>query len=311
MKYLIVGAGAMGCVLAAHMTRAGLDVTVIARGEALHQIRADGLKIWTPDLGDIVVKLKVAAESEYVDRPDVVILSIKAYAFDTIVPLLNRICDEHTIVLPLLNALCIGDTIASQLTAKPTVLEGVAYVACERVEPNKVRQKLDFFDIVFGMRVGHDAIPELELIKADLIASSAGAVIEANMLQAALRKFVRVSAGSAALIYYDCTVGGVVSDPERMKYFEALCQEIVDVAQAAGCPFPPEDDVMKWAVDSAKEVFPEYRTSMKYDYDAGRPLEWQTQFGDVLDLGRKFGLAMPAYQKIVDKCISERLGEAR
>lgn len=302
MKYLIIGAGAMGCVLAGHMTRSGKDVTIIGRGDNLEAIRSDGLKMYTPDLGDIVVPVKAVAEEEYNDTPDVVIIAVKAYALDTIIPLLDRICNAQSVVLPLLNALRIGDTIASKMTKEAQILEGVAYVACERLGPGNVRQKLDFFDIVFGMRRGHDPIALLEQIKTDLVESSASATIAPDMLQSALRKFVRVSAVSAVLVYYGGTVGDIVTNSERMDYLKALSQEIIDIAEAAGCPFPPEDDVMAWAIHSVENVFPTYRTSIKTDFDAGRPIESQTQFADVYELGRELGLAMPAYARITEKC---------
>ncbi|CAH0354238.1 2-dehydropantoate 2-reductase [Sphingobium sp. CECT 9361] len=302
MKYLIIGAGAMGCVLAGHMTRSGKDVTIIARGDNLNAIQDVGLKMYTPDLGDIVVPIKAVAEDEYNETPDVVIIAVKAYALDTIIPLLDRVCSPKTVVLPLLNALRIGDTIAAKMSKEAQILEGVAYVACERLGPGHVRQKLDFFDIVAGVRHGHDPIPELEQIKTDLVESSADAKIVPNMLQAALRKFVRVSAVSAVLVYYGGTVGDIVTHPERMGYLKALSQEIIDIANAAGCPFPPDDDVMAWAIHSVENVFPEYRTSIKTDFDAGRPIESQTQFADVYELGRELGLAMPAYARITEKC---------
>lgn len=302
MKYLFIGAGAMGCVLAGHMTRSGKDVTMIGRGENLRAIQADGLKMYTPSLGDIVVPIKIMTEDEYQDRPDVVIVCIKAYAFDTIKPLLNRICDESTIVLPLLNAIRFGDKIAAGLTAKPIVLEGVAYVACDRVAPGNVKQKLDFFDIVFGMRQGHEQIPELEQMQQDFVDSSASATISPNMLQSALRKFVRVSTISAVLVYYGGTCGDIASSPERLDFLGDLSREVVAIAEASGCPFAADDDLVGWARDSVLNVFPEYRTSLKTDYDAGRPIESQTQFMDVYELGRSLGLELPAYGEVVRKC---------
>ena len=71
---------------------------------------------------------------------------------------------------------------------------------------------------------------------------------------------------------------------------------------ASGCPFPADDYLVGWARDSVLQVFPEYRTSLKTDFDAGRPIESQTQFMDVYELGRSLGLEMPAYGKVVRKC---------
>lgn len=303
MKYLVIGAGAMGSVLAGHMTRTGRDVTVIGRGDNLRAIQDHGLKLDTPTIGNVIVPLKIMAEEDYDDRPDVIIISVKAYALDTIIPFLDRVCEDgKTVVLPLLNAIRMGDAIAGELTKKPQVLEGVAWVACERLGDGHVRQKLDFFDIFFGMRAGHAPIPELEIIKQDLIDSGANAAISPNMLQSTLRKFARVSTASAALVYYGGTVGDIAADPDKMAYLEALTRELIQIAEAAGCPFPEDDDVLEFTLHSARTVFPAYRTSLKWDVDAGRPAEFQTQFFDVYELGRSLGLEMAAYEKISRKC---------
>ena len=45
MKYLIIGAGGTGGSIAASMTEAGLDVSVIARGEHLNAIKKSGIPI--------------------------------------------------------------------------------------------------------------------------------------------------------------------------------------------------------------------------------------------------------------------------
>ncbi len=61
-------------------------------------------------------------------------------------------------------------------------------------------------------------------------------------------------------------------------------------------------DVLGFTLNSVRNVFPAYRTSLKWDVDAGRPAEFQTQFFDVYDLGRSLGLEMPAYGRICRKC---------
>ena len=63
---------------------------------------------------------------------------------------------------------------------------------------------------------------------------------------------MRVSAASAVLVYYDCTVGDIVAVPERTEMLEALCRELVAIAEASGCPFPPEDDAVADTLQTAR-----------------------------------------------------------
>lgn len=60
MRYLIIGAGGTGGFMAANMAEAGLDVAVIARGEHLQRIRAQGLGLETPERGEYTVWVKPA-----------------------------------------------------------------------------------------------------------------------------------------------------------------------------------------------------------------------------------------------------------
>ena len=45
MKFLVFGAGVLGCNLANNLFRAGKDVTLLARGAWVEEIRSNGLRI--------------------------------------------------------------------------------------------------------------------------------------------------------------------------------------------------------------------------------------------------------------------------
>lgn len=71
MKYLIIGAGGTGGVVGYYMTKAGKDVTLIARGAHLKQMQTNGLileKMWDQSTETITVK---ASDMEhYTEQPD-------------------------------------------------------------------------------------------------------------------------------------------------------------------------------------------------------------------------------------------------
>ncbi|MFJ6165152.1 ketopantoate reductase family protein [Micromonospora orduensis] len=62
MRYVIIGAGAVGGTIGARLAEAGRDVTLVARGAHLDAIRDRGLTLRQPD-GDVTVRL------DAVDRP--------------------------------------------------------------------------------------------------------------------------------------------------------------------------------------------------------------------------------------------------
>lgn len=78
MRYVIIGAGAVGGTIGGLLAEAGREVVLVARGAHLDALRADGLHLTTP-AGARVVRAATAAGPEDVDlRPgDVLVLAVK------------------------------------------------------------------------------------------------------------------------------------------------------------------------------------------------------------------------------------------
>lgn len=79
MRYVILGAGAVGGTVGGRLALAGRDVVTVARGAHLEAMRAGGLRLRLPD-GEHVLRLPVAAGPEEVSlRPgDVLVLAAKS-----------------------------------------------------------------------------------------------------------------------------------------------------------------------------------------------------------------------------------------
>ena len=81
MKYAIIGAGGTGGSLGFFLTKAGKDVTLIARGKHLEAIRKNGLgmeRLW--DHKREMIPVKACTVEEYSDTPDVILVCVKGYS---------------------------------------------------------------------------------------------------------------------------------------------------------------------------------------------------------------------------------------
>ncbi|NYI45033.1 2-dehydropantoate 2-reductase [Nocardioides aromaticivorans] len=299
MKYLIVGAGAMGSALSAFLAKAGKDVTLVARGDNLAAVRENGLRVRLPDGNSWVQPVPAVAESEYTDVPDVVVVCVKAYSLDSVVPLLDRISGPDTMILPIINGLNVGDRIEGAMRSSAQIAEGVAYVAVQLTGAGEVTQKLDLFRFVLGARNGHEAPSHVGMVASDLRDAGMTVEVSSNMLRDALRKFVRVSTLSAAEVLYDAHAGGVRENPESMAYLMELAGELLAIAEAAGIPL--DGDPAGELRTAVNEVHPEYTTSLMLDHENGRRAEFESQFFDVVELGRSLGLPMDAYARVSQK----------
>ena len=77
MRFVVLGAGAIGGAVGGGLFRAGHDVTLIARGAALPVLQSTGLTLQTPD-GDEVLRVPTVGSAQAVRDGDVVILAVKS-----------------------------------------------------------------------------------------------------------------------------------------------------------------------------------------------------------------------------------------
>jgi 2-dehydropantoate 2-reductase len=92
MKICVIGGGgAIGGYLAVMLSRAGNDVTVVARGATLAAIKERGLTLIHDEHPEpLVAKVKAVEKITDVETPDVVILAVKAHQVDPIIHDLAR-----------------------------------------------------------------------------------------------------------------------------------------------------------------------------------------------------------------------------
>src|SRR5438309_5559559 len=90
MRIVILGAGALGTVLGAHLARAGEDVTLIARGQRAAYLQEHGATI--TGLVDFTVPVRVVTNPSPTHDADVLIVTVKTYHME---PALQSIKHLH------------------------------------------------------------------------------------------------------------------------------------------------------------------------------------------------------------------------
>ena len=77
MKIVVLGAGALGTVLGAHLARAGEDVVLIARGNRAAYLQEHGATL--AGLADFTVPVTVVTDPQHVQEADTLIVTVKTY----------------------------------------------------------------------------------------------------------------------------------------------------------------------------------------------------------------------------------------
>lgn len=106
MRWIVVGAGAVGGVVGGLLANAGADVALVARGEHRDAIAANGLRVRTPNL-DATVQCPVTESigELRVDAGDVVLLAVKSQDSETALRELAAVADPGAVVVCVQNGL--------------------------------------------------------------------------------------------------------------------------------------------------------------------------------------------------------------
>ena len=299
MKYVIIGAGGTGGVTGYYMKKAGKDVTLIARGEHLKAIREQGLtleKMW--DKTEETITIPATDMEHYTDHPDVIFVCVKGYSLDETIPFIRRISKKTTIVIPVLNIYGTGGKMQKQLP-ELLVTDGCIYVSANIKESGRLLQHGQILRIVFGVRDKAEFRSELREIQKDLCDSNIDGILSENIRREALEKFSYVSPIGAAGLYYHATATDFQKEGEARELFKTMIREIATLAEAMGIPF--QKDMVDVNLKILSNLAPEATTSMQRDIMEGKQSEIDGLVYEVVRMGEKYHVPIPAYEKVAEK----------
>jgi len=106
MNIAVVGAGAIGGLLAAKFALAGENVTVVDVGAHLEAIKAKGLKLVHHDGSEeTATGIRAVATCSEAGLQDLVFLSVKAYQIESLAPQLGALFGPETAIVTTQNGL--------------------------------------------------------------------------------------------------------------------------------------------------------------------------------------------------------------
>ena len=299
MKYAIIGAGGTGGILGFYMTKAGKDVTLIARGRHLAAMQESGLaveKMW--DGTTETIPVKATDMDHYSEQPDVILVCVKGYSLEDTIPFIQSVANPSTIVIPVLNIYGTGAKMQEKLP-NLLVTDGCIYVSANIKEPGVLIQHGKILRVVYGVREKEEYDPRLEEIKHDFDVSGIDGVLSENIRRDALEKFSYVSPIGAAGLYYHATAADFQREGEERETFKTMIREITALAEAMGVPF--ERDMVEVNLKILSTLASEATTSMQRDVMDGKSSEIDGLVYEVVCMGERYHVPVLMYEKVAEK----------
>ena len=315
MKYIIIGAGGTGGILGFYMTKAGKDVTLIARSAHLEAMQKQGLsveKMWTDETETIPVGAESMESYEAKgEKADVILVCVKKYSLDSCIPFIQNISHKNTIVVPVLNVYGTGAYLQEKLP-KVLVTDGCIYVSANIKQAGVLLQHGEILRVFFGVREKEDlkklngqsdgeykAERLLKKIAQDFKDSGIDGILSDNIKRDALTKFSYVSPIGTAGLYLHAVAGDFQREGEARELFKTLIREIVTLANAMGIIF--EEDLVERNLKILSNLPEEATTSMQRDVIEGKQSEIDGLVYEVVRMAKKYGGEVPAYERAAEK----------
>ena len=273
-RIAVIGAGSVGCMLAAHLADAGCDITVCGRAP-LERI------VMTID-GE-TVEHKVAWAAEPADLPPLrwAVLATKIHDTPAVADWL-RAMPSGSAVLAAQNG--VGHRARLEPLTAATIVPILVYPNAERIGPGRVRVR----PTGRGLVIPDD--PTGRAAAALFAGSDLAVEVVADFTTAAWEKllFNMIANPLTALTGRPIEV---VGQPAMAALGLDLALEAVAVARAEGAALTPDD--ARGALAWLQALPGVTRSSMLQDRTAGRGMEHEGLFGPVVELGRHHGVPTP------------------
>ena len=312
MKIGIVGAGAIGGYLGTRLSRAGEEVTFVARNRNLQAIRENGFWLEGPDGSqEHAPEVRAVQDPAEAGPQDAVLLTVKAHQVRDVLPGLRGMFGPHTCVVTMINGLpwwyfhrlsgpWEGRTLQSLDPAgeigaaiePERVVGSVVYPASELVAPGRVR-------LIEGNRF---TLGEPDGSRSERVEALSHALMNAGF-KAPVSRDIRSEIwlklwGNLSLNPLSALTHATLEEICRFEPTRAVVATMMREAQAVGEKLGVNFKIGIEQRIAGAEAVGAHKTSMLVDVEHGRPLELEALVGSVLELGRITDTPLPTVQAV-------------
>ncbi len=278
MRFAIFGAGGVGGHYGGALSRAGHDVTFLARGAHLDAIRERGLEVRTPD-GSFTAKVSATEDPARLGPADVAIVAVKCYSLADVAPAVRLVAGAGADVVPLLNGVEAAERLIEAGVPKERIVGGLTSVSVARVAPGIVERRSPFQKVTLG-ELGGGTSERVERIASAFRDAGAEVTVSRDITADLWRKLAFIASMAAACGLARSPVGPVRAAPYGKLLFSRAVREVGAVARARGIPVTEEDEAKTLAfIDSLGAGM---KPSFLLDLEAGGPTEIDDLCGSCL-----------------------------
>jgi 2-dehydropantoate 2-reductase len=289
MRFLVLGAGALGGYLGGMLLRGGADLSFLVRPKRASQLAERGLIVKAPG-GDFKSPAKAMLSDEVDGYYDVVLLTCKAYDLDSAMDAIAPALGKDSAVLPFLNGIN-HITILVDRFGPHRVLGGTTFVnAWLSPEGDIVRRSLGPDQLSFGELTG-ECSARCVSIQCALAAGGIPSTVSDHIIAEMWAKFYAFVTVATIATLTRAPASEVAATSACAAFVAFVFDECTSVTDAEGYPTPNE--TKERVRGHYARIGSPHRPSILDDFEVGRLTEGEHTIGDLVRRADRHGLAVP------------------
>jgi 2-dehydropantoate 2-reductase len=301
-EFAVLGAGAIGSILGAHLARAGHRVVMLARGRRADEVQAEGLRI--TGLADFALSVPTLTDSRALNSVGVLIVAMKTPGTAEALAGLRQL--DVDVAFSIQNG-PLKDELLVDAFGEERVLGALADTSGELLPSGAVVFTRNV-NILLGELPG-ELSPRAQRIAATIDASGVRAMARADIQSLEWSKFAAWVGLVALSVTTRAATWRYLSDPGSALVLARLVREMGQLMRAARIELTDESVLPvatlcggseEAAVEAVMQVgrefelkAPGHRMSSLQDLEAGRPLEIHETLGYALRKATQHGVPLP------------------
>ena len=289
MRFLILGAGAIGGYFGAKLLKGGADVTFLVRPGRAAKLKFDGLVVKARD-GEIRTKVDTLQQGQIEGHYDVVLLTCKAYDLDGAIEAVTPAIGSESVVLPLLNGVRHIDVLSGRFTAA-RVLGGLTVINPVMLPDGTIEQSAVSMTITAIGELSGGGSPRCTAIQEALAAGGIKVDVAEDILAAMWQKLYGFVCNAAITSLTRSRAGIIARTAAGPQLVAGVLDEAARILEVEG--YRPADQTLKFTRSLFAQVESTYAPSLFVDMEQGRPTEGEHTIGDLVRRASARGVSAP------------------
>jgi 2-dehydropantoate 2-reductase len=291
MRIAIIGAGGVGGYYGALLTRAGHDVTMLARGEHLAAIQKNGIVIKDHDK-TFAVPVNATDRADDLRGADWAMLAVKSYSVAALADVITMLAKDGTTIVPPLNGVTTAENLEAVGVPRAQILGATTIMNAHKIAPGVIERLSKKERFVVGELDGTMS-GRAQAIASAMESAGDESLATREIVFELWHKFNMLCACAAACGMARTNLGAIRDTELGRVLIDRAVREIAAVARAMRVPIPAtqEEDALARIAALPASLEP----SFLLDVERGGPTELDVLSGAVSRFGRQTGVPTPVH----------------